>query len=68
MSASAGGIQAQRGPQDPPGPADGLVSGPASAVYLFLWNRTGPAPAGVTISGDQSFLTSWQSSVRVRWG
>ncbi len=68
VSASAGGIQAQRGPQDPPGPDDGLVSGPASAVYLFLWNRSGPAPAGVTISGDQSFLTSWQSSVRVRWG
>nr|MDQ2815617.1 hypothetical protein [Actinomycetota bacterium] len=43
------------------------VRGPASAVYLFLWNRSGLAPADVTISGDQGLLTSWRSSVRVRW-
>jgi uncharacterized protein (TIGR03083 family) len=41
------------------------VSGPASALYLFLWNRSGPA--GITIGGDRSVLTSWQSGVRVRW-
>ncbi|MGD0062826.1 MAG: maleylpyruvate isomerase family mycothiol-dependent enzyme [Streptosporangiaceae bacterium] len=44
------------------------VRGPASAVYLFLWNRSGPAPANVTIGGDRDGLTSWQASVRVRWG
>jgi hypothetical protein len=36
-------------------------------VYLFLWNRSGPAPAGVTIDGDRDLLTLWQASVRVRW-
>ncbi len=67
VSVSAGRIQCQRESQGPPCPDDGTVSGPASAVYLFLWNRSGPAPAGVRVSGNQSFLTSWQSSVRVRW-
>jgi uncharacterized protein (TIGR03083 family) len=52
---------------DGPGGVGCTVSGPASAVYLFLWNRSGPAPADVTISGDRGLLTSWQSSVRVRW-
>ncbi|HLM88877.1 MAG TPA: maleylpyruvate isomerase family mycothiol-dependent enzyme [Streptosporangiaceae bacterium] len=44
------------------------VTGPASGIYLFLWNRSDAARAGVTISGDTGFLESWQSSVRVRWG
>ena len=44
------------------------VSGPASGVYLFLWNRSGDAPANVTVTGDRGCLTAWQSSVRVRWG
>ncbi len=43
------------------------VRGPASAVYLFLWNRSGPDPAGVTVDGDQDVLAGWLSSVRVRW-
>jgi uncharacterized protein (TIGR03083 family) len=50
------------------GPAECVVSGPASGLYLFLWNRSDAAGAGVTISGDPGFLNSWQSSVRVRWG
>jgi uncharacterized protein (TIGR03083 family) len=52
---------------DGPGRAGCTVRGPASAVYLFLWNRSGPAPADVTISGDRGLLTSWRSGVRVRW-
>jgi len=44
------------------------VSGPASGVYLFLWNRADAARVGVTIDGDPSLLGSWQASVRVRWG
>jgi uncharacterized protein (TIGR03083 family) len=68
VAASDGRIGAQREPRDPPGPDDDTVSGPASAVYLFLWNRSGPAPVGLTTTGNQSFLSSWQSSVRVRWG
>ena len=44
------------------------VIGPASGLYLFLWNRSDAAHAGVTISADTSFLELWQASVRVRWG
>jgi hypothetical protein len=44
------------------------VTGPASGLYLFLWNRSDAAQAGVTITGDPAFLAAWQSSVRVRWG
>jgi uncharacterized protein (TIGR03083 family) len=45
-------------------PADCVVSGPASAVYLFLWNRGGSA---VTVSGDAAVLDQWKRGVRVRW-
>jgi uncharacterized protein (TIGR03083 family) len=68
LSAPDGRIQGQRQPDEPAGPDDDLVSGPASAVYLFLWNRSGPAPGDVAITGRRDFLTSWQASVRVRWG
>jgi uncharacterized protein (TIGR03083 family) len=70
-----GRIQARPEP-DPgsspdPGPAastaDCVVSGPASGLYLFLWNRTDAAQSGVTVSGDPALLGAWQSSVRVRW-
>ena len=61
--------QARREPpgSDPVGPAACTVVGPASGVYLLLWNRSVAAQAGVTISGDTHFLDLWQSSVRVRW-
>jgi uncharacterized protein (TIGR03083 family) len=48
-------------------PADCEVSGPASGLYLFLWNRAEAAQAGVTISGDPGVLGRWKSGVRVRW-
>jgi uncharacterized protein (TIGR03083 family) len=48
-------------------PAVCTVTGPASGLYLFLWNRSGAAQADVTISGDAGFFELWQSSVRVRW-
>ena len=44
------------------------VSGPASGLYLYLWNRADAAQAGVTITGDPGLLSAWQASVRVRWG
>jgi uncharacterized protein (TIGR03083 family) len=44
-----------------------VLSGPASGLYLFLWNRSDAAQAGVTISGDPALLRSWRSSVRVHW-
>ncbi len=64
LDAAEGLIQAHRGP----GPGGCVVSGPASGVYLFLWNRAGADPAsGVTVTGDPGVLTAWKSSVRVRW-
>ena len=44
-----------------------MVSGPASGLYLFLWNRSDATQAKVTVSGDPGFLDAWQSSVRVHW-
>jgi uncharacterized protein (TIGR03083 family) len=44
------------------------VSGPASGLYLYLWNRVHAAKADVTVTGDPGLLTSWQASVKVRWG
>jgi uncharacterized protein (TIGR03083 family) len=44
------------------------VSGPASGLYLFLWNRADAARVGVTVAGDPGLLSAWQGSVRVRWG
>jgi len=64
LDAAEGRIAAHRGQ----GPGECVVSGPASGVYLFLWNRSGPAPADVAITGRQDFRSSWQASVRVRWG
>jgi len=43
------------------------VSGPASRVYLFLWNRLDAGRADVTVAGDEGVLARWQASVRVRW-
>jgi uncharacterized protein (TIGR03083 family) len=69
VGAEGGRLQARRedGDSDPARPAACTVAGPASGVYLFLWNRSDAAQAGVTISGDPGFLASWQSSVRIRW-
>jgi len=43
------------------------VSGPASGLYLYLWNRADAARAGVAITGDPGLLSAWQASVCVRW-
>jgi uncharacterized protein (TIGR03083 family) len=70
VGTEAGRIQARReqAGADPADQAACTVTGPASGLYLFLWNRSDAARAGVTISGDADFLDLWQSSVRVRWG
>jgi uncharacterized protein (TIGR03083 family) len=44
------------------------ASGPASGLYLYLWNRADADRAGVTVTGDPGLLSAWQASVRVRWG
>jgi uncharacterized protein (TIGR03083 family) len=43
--------------------AEAVVSGPAEALYLALWNRK--PLTGVTISGDQSLMAGWPDAVRV---
>jgi uncharacterized protein (TIGR03083 family) len=53
---------------DEAGDARCTVRGPASGVYLYLWNRADAPKAGVTVTGDPTLLAAWQSSVRVRWG
>jgi uncharacterized protein (TIGR03083 family) len=66
IEAVEGRLQPQR---DPDGSAEAgcTISGPASGLYLYLWNRADAARAGVTITGDPGLLSGWQSSVRVRW-
>jgi MDMPI C-terminal domain len=43
------------------------VTGPASGLYLYLWNRVSAAEADIAITGDPALLASWQSAVKVRW-
>ena len=52
--------------QDRPAP-DCTVSGPASGLYLLLWNRADPATAGVVVSGEASLLDGWVSNMHVTW-
>ena len=70
VAAEDGRIQARREPagRDSADRAPCAVTGPASGLYLFLWNRGDAGQAGVTVAGDPGFLEAWQSSVRVRWG
>jgi uncharacterized protein (TIGR03083 family) len=48
-----------------PGEADWSVTGPASDLYLLLWNRRGTE--GLRVQGDPALLELWRASVRVRW-
>lgn len=63
LTIGPGGIQCRRGP----GQADTVVSGPASGLYLLLWNRQGAATAAFTITGDPGALRLWRDTVQVRW-
>jgi uncharacterized protein (TIGR03083 family) len=49
------------------GAGDCSLAGPAADVYAYLWNRSVPAAAAVTIAGDPAVLDIWRSSVRVTW-
>jgi len=51
----------------PSGPALAYchITGPASALYLTLWNR-GTA-AGLDVRGDPGVLATWRENMRVRW-
>lgn len=48
------------------GPVDCLISGPASELYLTLWNRRGPG-APVELGGDAALFELWRSRARVRF-
>ncbi|HLK02372.1 MAG TPA: maleylpyruvate isomerase family mycothiol-dependent enzyme [Streptosporangiaceae bacterium] len=41
-----------------------VVTGAASDLYLFLWNRH---DSDVTVTGDARVLDTWRSAMRVRW-
>jgi uncharacterized protein (TIGR03083 family) len=43
------------------------LTGPASGLYLLLWNRAEPGDAGVTVSGDEQLLRAWRSGMCVTW-
>jgi uncharacterized protein (TIGR03083 family) len=45
--------------------ADCVLSGPASVLYLFLWNRRDPE--GLDITGDPALLGLWRDNATVRW-
>jgi uncharacterized protein (TIGR03083 family) len=51
----------------PGGPASAYcrITGPASALYLLLWNR-GTA-VGLDVHGDAGVLATWRENMRVRW-
>jgi uncharacterized protein (TIGR03083 family) len=62
-----GRLQPRRDTADSAEGAGCTVSGPASGVYLYLWNRADAARAVVTVAGNPGLLASWQASVCVRW-
>ena len=45
--------------------ADCTVSGPASDLYLLVWNRCGPT--GLEVEGDHGLLDLWRENVHIRW-
>jgi uncharacterized protein (TIGR03083 family) len=68
IEAHEGRLQPRRDASDDAAGAAGCaVSGPASGVYLYLWNRLDADRAGVTITGDDGLQAAWQASVRIRW-
>jgi uncharacterized protein (TIGR03083 family) len=68
VEAREGRLEPRRDTDPGNDPAGCTVTGPASGLYLYLWNRADAARAGVTVTGDPGLLSAWQSSVRVRWG
>jgi uncharacterized protein (TIGR03083 family) len=67
IEAHEGRLQPRRETAEGSEGAGCTVSGPASGVYLYLWNRADAARADVTVTGDPGLLAAWQDSVRVRW-
>lgn len=49
----------------PPGPVDCVLRGPASDLYLTLWNRR--EAGGLAVEGDRGVLELWRERANVRW-
>jgi uncharacterized protein (TIGR03083 family) len=60
---STEGARGERGIEG--GTADCVLSGPASAVYLYLWNRTGRQ--ALDVKGDAAVLDLWSDKATIRW-
>lgn len=41
--------------------ADTAIRGPASGLYLWLWNRQTPEDAGLEVFGDSAVVEAWRS-------
>jgi uncharacterized protein (TIGR03083 family) len=61
VSTAAGQPEVSRGR----GPADCDVTGPASDLYLTLWNR--PARGDLEVRGDPALLAAFRQELRITW-
>ena len=61
MTIGPDGREAERGTAD----ADCTVSGPASELYLLLWNRTDASRC--QIDGDAAVLDLWREKAQISW-
>lgn len=43
------------------------LAGPASGLYLTLWNRSDPDATGLTVEGDAALLRAWPEDMTVTW-
>ena len=43
------------------------MTGPASGLYLTLWNRCDPDAAAVRVEGDAAVLAAWPEAMRITW-
>ena len=41
--------------------ADTALRGPASGLYLWVWNRQEPADAGLEVFGDEAIAAAWRT-------
>ncbi len=47
------------------GPADVTITGPASDLYLTVWNRGDDST--IEVAGNRDLLDTWHKGHRIRW-